>query len=64
LPTELDWNFGHFLDSDKEFLVCASHGALYDPLTGLCVAGPCRGRSLEAVDVSEVDGKIVLGSKE
>jgi phosphoglycolate phosphatase len=62
LPTELDWNFGHFLDSEKEFLVCATHGALYDPLTGLCVAGPCRGKSLETVEVSELDGKIYLRS--
>jgi phosphoglycolate phosphatase len=62
LPTELDWNFGHFLDADKAYLVCATHGALYDPLSGLCVAGPCRGRSLEAVAVVEIDGKIVLES--
>jgi phosphoglycolate phosphatase len=62
LPTELDWNFGHFLDADKEHLVCATHGALYDPLSGLCIAGPCRGRSLEAVAVVEIDGKIVLES--
>jgi phosphoglycolate phosphatase len=60
LPTELDWNFGHFLDADKEHLVCATHGALYDPLSGLCVAGPCRGRSLEAVEIEEIQGKIVL----
>jgi phosphoglycolate phosphatase len=64
LPTELDWNFGHFLDTEKEFLVCATHGALYDPLTGLCVAGPCRGKSLEAVKVSEHNGKIYLESTE
>jgi phosphoglycolate phosphatase len=62
LPTELDWNFGHFLDAEKEFLVCATHGALYDPLTGLCVAGPCRGRTLEAVEVGERNGKIYLES--
>jgi phosphoglycolate phosphatase len=60
LPTELDWNFGHFLDADKAYLVCATHGALYDPLSGLCVAGPCRGRSLEAVEIKEIQGKIVL----
>jgi phosphoglycolate phosphatase len=60
LPTELDWNFGHFLDADKEFLVCATHGALYDPVTGVCVAGPCRGKALEKVALSEHDGTIVL----
>jgi nitrite reductase/ring-hydroxylating ferredoxin subunit len=60
LPTELDWNFGHFLDADKEFLVCATHGALYDPVTGVCVAGPCRGRALEKVALEEQHGTIVL----
>ncbi len=62
LPTELDWNFGHFLDAEKKYLICATHGALYDPLSGLCVAGPCRGKSLEAVAVSELNGKIYLES--
>jgi phosphoglycolate phosphatase len=60
LPTELDWNFGHFLDADKAHLVCATHGALYDPVSGLCVAGPCRGRSLEKVAIEETQGKIML----
>jgi phosphoglycolate phosphatase len=60
LPTELDWNFGHFLDADKAHLVCATHGALYDPVSGLCVAGPCRGRSLEKVAIEEAQGKILL----
>jgi nitrite reductase/ring-hydroxylating ferredoxin subunit len=60
LPTELDWNFGHFLDADKQFLVCATHGALYDPLTGVCVEGPCRGKALEKVGIAENAGNLVL----
>jgi phosphoglycolate phosphatase len=59
-PTELDWNFGHFLDADQAFIVCASHGALYEPLSGICVGGPCRGKVLEKVNVVEQDGKIIL----
>jgi phosphoglycolate phosphatase len=59
-PTELDWNFGHFLDADQTYIVCASHGALYEPLSGICIGGPCRGKALEKVRVVEHDGKIIL----
>jgi phosphoglycolate phosphatase len=63
LPTELDWNFGHFLDADKAFLVCATHGALYDPLTGVCVEGPCRGKVLEKVAIEEKHGNLQINLK-
>lgn len=35
-----------YLTRDGEFILCASHGALFRPVDGLCVAGPCAGRSL------------------
>ena len=57
--SELDWDEGEFFDAAKLYLVCASHGALYDPATGVCVAGPCRGARLAKVDVSERDGDIL-----
>ena len=57
--SELDWDKGEFFDAAKLYLVCASHGALYDPATGVCVAGPCRGARLAKVDVSERDGDIL-----
>jgi len=41
-------------------LVCSTHGALFEPGTGYCVAGPCRGASLERLDVRERDGRVVL----
>lgn len=40
---ELDWRANHFFDEDRLFLVCASHGALFDPATGQCKGGPGRG---------------------
>lgn len=48
---ELDWEPGTFFDADGKWLVCATHGALYDPLTGACIAGPCRGASLQALPI-------------
>ena len=56
---ELDWNEGEFLDGDGRYIVCATHGALFEPATGLCVAGPCRGASLEAIAVREDGGFVV-----
>jgi nitrite reductase/ring-hydroxylating ferredoxin subunit len=58
--TELDWEPGEFFDFEARWLVCASHGAQFDPATGLCLAGPCRGRSLIALSVDEVDGEVLV----
>jgi nitrite reductase/ring-hydroxylating ferredoxin subunit len=56
--TELDWNHGEFFDSARLYLVCASHGAAYEPASGVCVMGPCRGKRLKSVPVFERDGRI------
>jgi nitrite reductase/ring-hydroxylating ferredoxin subunit len=55
----LDWAPGSFL-IDQGRLVCASHGACFERMTGLCTAGPCRGSSLRPVAVVESDGWVVL----
>lgn len=57
---ELDWQEGEFFDADRLYLVCATHGALYDPASGSCVGGPCRGAKLTAITVSEADGAVWL----
>jgi nitrite reductase/ring-hydroxylating ferredoxin subunit len=60
VPVELDWQPGRFFDADGIVLICSTHGALYDPATGGCLGGPCRGGRLEPVAVAEVDGLVVL----
>jgi len=57
---ELDWEPGKFFDSEGLLLICSSHGALYDPATGACLGGPCRGGGLEKLAVEERDGEILL----
>jgi nitrite reductase/ring-hydroxylating ferredoxin subunit len=57
---ELDWQEGEFFDAEQHYLVCATHGALYDPASGVCVDGPCRGAALTAVPVREADGAVWL----
>lgn len=57
---ELDWQPGRFFDADGMVLICSTHGAVYDPLTGECLGGPCRGAGLVPIAVDEVDGEVVL----
>jgi len=57
---ELDWEPGKFFDSEGLLLICSSHGALYDPATGACLGGPCRGGGLEKLAVDERDGEVRL----
>lgn len=53
LGVELDWEPGEFFDEPRLYLVCSTHGAVFEPDTGLCVGGPCRGASLEAIAAIE-----------
>lgn len=39
---------GFFVPGER-LLRCASHDALFDPESGLCVAGPCAGQRLVAL---------------
>jgi len=48
-----------FLTPDGSLILCRSHGALFEKRTGLCVAGPCAGRSLERVAVT-LEGPLVV----
>src|ERR1041384_6719251 len=54
----LDWVDNQFFTEDGRYLICANHGALYEPATGECVWGPCAGASLHRVPLQIEDGKI------
>ncbi len=58
---ELDWEEGLFFDAEKRYLICATHGARYEPDTGACIGGPCNGAGLTKLDVEERDGWVYLG---
>lgn len=60
VPVELDWNEGDFFDLSKHYLICATHGAQYQPQTGYCVLGPCKGRQLKPVQVIEREGAVFM----
>lgn len=54
---ELDRRPGQVFDASGRWLMCASHGAVYEPATGACAGGPCRG-GLVAVALSESNGVV------
>ena len=62
--TELDWQPGEFFDYGGVYLVCSTHGALFEPQSGHCIAGPCRGASLQPIAIRERDGQVYLAGHE
>lgn len=58
IPVEMDWQPGEFFDFSRLYLICATHGALYDPATGACRGGRCEGKGLTVVKIVERDGNI------
>src|SRR5262245_59411592 len=53
MGTELDWEPGRFFDMAGLYLICSTHGAIFEPGNGACVAGPCRGASLQPLEIRE-----------
>jgi nitrite reductase/ring-hydroxylating ferredoxin subunit len=49
-----------FLTHDGALILCGSHGALFDKLTGYCIAGPCVGRQLRSIPLEVEAGFVML----
>lgn len=60
IPIPLDYGDGRFFRADGQYLICQTHGATYEPLTGECLFGPCVGAHLKKLPVELADGKIWL----
>ena len=54
LAMELD----RYLTPDGALILCGWHGAVFTPLTGACVGGPCAGAKLTPWPVLADDGVI------
>lgn len=50
--TPLDLWPNEFLSEDGRLLVCATHGAAFEPDTGRCVDGPCLGAFLRPLPLT------------
>ena len=60
IGTPLDLWPNEFLDESGRTIVCATHGALYEPGSGLCTAGPCVGATLRALPVRQEGNDVVV----
>jgi len=58
----LNWAPDRFLTDEQGRLVCSAHGAVFEPDSGLCVGGPCRGASLREVAVIDTGSEILIRS--
>jgi nitrite reductase/ring-hydroxylating ferredoxin subunit len=56
----LDWERNQFLDPNGIRLMCGKHGSLFELGTGICVEGPCKGRSLAPVALAILDNDICV----
>lgn len=58
IPMTMDWVENQFMSDDGRHILCATHGALYEPDSGECVAGPPLGKCLTRVPIEVRDGQI------
>lgn len=56
----LNWQPDQFLTEDRQQIICASHGAIYEIDSGVCVAGPCPGKTLRPVAAEIRDGSVIV----
>lgn len=54
----LEWQPDQFLDYEKQYIQCSTHGALFTLDEGKCIVGPCNGKSLQAIDCRIEEGKV------
>tara|TARA_B100000795_G_scaffold246680_1_gene212529 strand:- start:171 stop:509 length:339 start_codon:yes stop_codon:yes gene_type:complete len=60
LAVELDWDNNEFFEEEEKFIVCATHGAIYEPSSGNCIMGPCAGKKLETIDLEILQDKLII----
>ncbi len=52
--------FSTLVQEDMREIICATHGAVFDPPTGRCTAGPCVGDALRRLPLRREGDHIVV----
>ena len=58
IGVQLNWMPDQFMSLDQQWLQCSMHGAQFRLHDGLCIYGPCLGRSLESLALTIEDGQL------
>jgi len=58
--TPLDLWENEFLSDDGRRIVCATHGAVFEPASGRCTAGPCAGDALARLPLRREGDELVV----
>lgn len=58
IPVPLDYDDNQFFTPDRKHFICSTHGAVYNPLNGACLAGPCAGANLNQLYATATEGDI------
>jgi nitrite reductase/ring-hydroxylating ferredoxin subunit len=53
-----------FLTTERNLILCQSHGARFTIAEGLCVLGPCPGASLRPITLVLRDGDVLVSTRE
>lgn len=61
VPMTMDWIDNQFLTEDGRYILCATHGAAFEPDTGECIFGPPCGKFLVRVPLDIDGGQIRAG---
>ena len=48
------------MTEDGRYLICSTHGAIFEQHTDICVEGPCPGARLERLAVAVDAGSLVV----
>jgi nitrite reductase/ring-hydroxylating ferredoxin subunit len=59
VPMTMDWVDNQFLTEDGRYILCATHGAAYEPDTGECIFGPPCGKVLDRVPLTLEEDRII-----
>jgi nitrite reductase/ring-hydroxylating ferredoxin subunit len=52
-----------FLTPDGALILCSAHGAVFEKAGGVCLAGPCPGKSLTRVPLAVRAGFVMLADE-
>jgi len=61
VPMSMDWVENQLLNEDGRYILCATHGAAYEPDTGECIFGPPCGQFLARVPLEIVRDDVIAG---